>query len=55
MTRRRKAVGPKLLCLAAWLRSALAGAGAVALTTPLWGAVLVLAALALVPHGGRAL
>ncbi len=55
MTRRRKAVGLKLLWLATQLRSALAAAGPVALTTPLWGTVVVLAALALVPHGGRAL
>ena len=53
MTRRRTfGVGFKALTLAAWIRSALGSAGPVVRTTPLLGAVVVLAALAAIPHGG---
>jgi hypothetical protein len=47
-------LGFKVLTLAARLRAVLAGAGPVARTTPLLGAVVLLAALALIPHGGPA-
>jgi hypothetical protein len=45
-------VGFKALTLAARIRAALAGAWPVVRTTPLLGAVVVLAALAAMPHGG---
>jgi hypothetical protein len=47
-------VGFKALTLAARLLTTFAGAGPVARTTPLLGAVVVLAALAAIPHGGPA-
>jgi hypothetical protein len=42
----------KALGLAARIRTALGSAGPVVRTTPLLGAVVVLAALAAIPHGG---
>lgn len=45
----------KLLGLIARLRSTFAGAGPVALTTPLLGAVALLAALTGAPPGGHVL
>ena len=55
MTRQKTdGLGFKVLTLAARIRGLLAGAGPVARTTPLLGAVVLLGALALIPHGGPA-
>jgi hypothetical protein len=45
-------LGFKALALAARIRTALGSAGPIVRTTPLLGAVVVLAALAAIPHGG---
>jgi hypothetical protein len=45
-------LGFKALTLAARIRAALGSAGPVVRATPLLGAVVVLAALSAIPHGG---